>query len=98
VDDRGESIALEDRFTVHPVRFNANYFPRASFSHRQHSIQEGKTGDAACLSCHPADQSEDIARLMLPDRDRCLKCHADLPVGNRVQLQCTSCHGYHVHR
>jgi predicted CXXCH cytochrome family protein len=98
VDDRGESIALEDRFAVHPVRFNANYFPRASFSHRQHLIQEGKTGGAACLSCHPADQSEDITRLMLPDRDRCLKCHADLPVGNRVQLQCTSCHTYHLQR
>ena len=98
VDDRGESMALEDRFAVHPVRFNANYFPRASFSHRQHLIQEGKTGDAACLSCHAAGQSEDIARLMLPDRDRCMKCHADLPVGNLVQLQCTSCHTYHLER
>src|SRR5207302_9403204 len=77
VDDRGSSVALEDRFAVHPVRFNADYFPRASFSHRQHLIQDGKTGDAACLSCHPADQSEDITKLMLPDRDRCLTCHAD---------------------
>ena len=98
VDDRGSSVALEDRFAVHPVRFNADYFPRASFSHRQHLIQDGKTGDAACLSCHPADQSEDITKLMLPDRDRCLTCHADLPVGNRVQLQCTSCHRYHLRR
>src|SRR2546430_6876810 len=42
VDDRGGSIALEERFAVHPVRFNANYFPdrkstRLNSSHSQNS-------------------------------------------------------------
>jgi predicted CXXCH cytochrome family protein len=98
VEDGGPGKALEDRFRVHPVRFSTDYFPRASFSHRLHAIQDGKTGDAACLSCHAADQSTDITQLMLPDRDRCLKCHADQPIKDRVQLECTSCHGYHLHR
>jgi hypothetical protein len=100
VHDRGDAVALENRFEIRPVRFNQDYFPRATFSHTQHAIQEGRTGDAACLSCHEAYQSEDkeISKLMLPDRARCLKCHADLPVADRVQVQCTNCHSYHLQR
>jgi predicted CXXCH cytochrome family protein len=98
VDDRGSSLPLEDRFAVRPVRFTPDYFPRASFSHRQHTIQDGKTGDAACLSCHAADRSTDISRLMLPDQDHCLQCHSDQSTEKRVQLDCTSCHAYHLHR
>jgi predicted CXXCH cytochrome family protein len=97
-EDHGPGKALEDRFEVYPVRFNSDYFPRAVFSHRQHAIQDGKTGDAACLDCHPAKVSNDITRLMLPDRDRCLKCHADQSIQDRVQLECTSCHAYHLNR
>jgi predicted CXXCH cytochrome family protein len=97
-NDHGPGKALEDRFDVYPVRFNSDYFPRAVFSHRQHAIQNGKTGDAACLDCHAATLSNDVTQLMLPDRDRCLKCHADESIKDRVQLECTSCHAYHLNR
>jgi predicted CXXCH cytochrome family protein len=96
VGDAGRGIALQDRFTVRPVRVVADYLPGVHFSHRAHAVQKNLTGQAACLSCHAAGTSTETTRLMIPDRGKCLECHGETPARDRVQLQCVSCHAYHA--
>jgi hypothetical protein len=96
VSDAGRGASLPERFTVRPVRLVTDYLPGVHFSHRSHAVQKNLTGQAACLSCHPAQVSEDSSRLMIPDRGKCLECHGETPARDRVQLQCVSCHEYHA--
>jgi predicted CXXCH cytochrome family protein len=94
VQDTG-AAELADRFLVLPVRLTSDYFPTARFSHRAHAVQGEKTGDAACLTCHRADRSQQSTELLLPDIGRCTTCHGDLRTSADVPLGCGSCHGYH---
>lgn len=94
VTDSGSSD-IYSRFQVHPVRLVRDYFPSALFDHRSHLTQKDKTGDAACLTCHPADTSHVSADLMVPDIDNCTQCHGDPSVPDVVVLQCIGCHAYH---
>lgn len=87
---------LVSRFTVMPVRLIGDYLPGVHFSHRAHAVQKNLTGQAACLSCHAALQAEDTTHLMIPDKEKCLECHAESAMRDRVQLECISCHAYHA--
>lgn len=84
-----------DRYQVTPIRLTYDYFPDAHFSHRSHSVQKGKTGDEACLSCHSAVTSDSSAVVMIPDLPKCLECHTQAAERDKVALQCISCHTYH---
>ncbi len=93
VDTQSEFVF--DRFQVYPIRFARDYFPAGRFDHRSHQIQGKLTGDAACLSCHKANESKDSAELMVPPMAKCEECHGDRPAVERVTVQCVSCHSYH---
>ncbi len=86
---------LLERFQVQPVRLTRDYFPKVHFSHRLHAVQKGKSGDAACVSCHAVKTSTSSADLHIPDLPKCLECHSDRLAVDRVTLQCSSCHSYH---
>jgi predicted CXXCH cytochrome family protein len=93
IDSRARDI--HDRFQVIPVHLTQNYFEKARFSHRAHAVQKNLTGDAACLSCHKANDSKDSSQVMIPDVDNCLQCHSDRYVKDQVTVQCVSCHSFH---
>jgi predicted CXXCH cytochrome family protein len=86
---------LLDRFQVEPVRLTRDYFPKVHFSHRLHAVQKGKSGDAACLTCHAVKASRRSADLFIPNLSKCLDCHSERLAVDRVTLQCSSCHSYH---
>jgi predicted CXXCH cytochrome family protein len=91
---------VHDRFQVMPIRLTYDYFAGVRFSHKAHAIQKDPTGrdltgDDACLSCHKARQTSKTADLMIPDIGKCLACHGDRHVDDRVTVQCVSCHTYH---
>lgn len=94
VRDQHTSDLLE-RFHVQPVRLTRDYFPKVHFSHRLHAVQKGKSGDAACLSCHAVKASKSSTGVFIPDLPKCLECHSDRLAVDRVTLQCSSCHSYH---
>lgn len=83
------------RFQVRPVRLTRDYFPKVRFNHRLHAVQKDKSGDEACLACHPVKPSTSSADLFIPDLPKCLECHSDQLTTDRVTLQCASCHRYH---
>ena len=87
---------LTNRFSVQPIRLVHDSFPAARFPHRSHVIQNGVSGDLACLSCHAADNTQ-TGDLRLPDLATCEKCHTDAPSRDRIRLQCVNCHSYHPH-
>jgi len=97
VTDSHDAV-LSERFTVRPVRLVSDYLPGVHFSHRTHGVQKNLTGQAACLSCHAAQLSNDTAQLMIPDKGKCLACHSDTAARDRVELRCISCHAYHADR
>ena len=86
---------LLERFRVLPVRLTRDYFPKVHFSHRLHAVQKGKSGDAACVSCHAVKTSRSSADLFIPNLPKCLECHSERLAVDRVTLQCSSCHSYH---
>jgi predicted CXXCH cytochrome family protein len=86
---------LPDRFEVAPVRLTRDYFPGVHFNHRMHAVQKDKNGDEACLSCHAVKKSKSSVDVFVPDLPKCLECHSDHLVTDRVTLQCSSCHSYH---
>jgi hypothetical protein len=94
------SDEIYTRFQVHPVRLVNDYFPTARFDHQSHLTQRGVTGDAACLTCHPADLSSSSHDLLIPDIDNCVACHAGgrQRARERVVLNCVNCHDYHPPR
>jgi predicted CXXCH cytochrome family protein len=99
VEDSGRA-EIYTRFQVHPVRLVTDYFPSARFDHQKHLTQRDVRGDAACLSCHPADVATTSAELLIPDIDNCVACHADQRHrgADRVVLNCVNCHDYHPPR
>ncbi|MEQ8859725.1 MAG: hypothetical protein RIC56_13860 [Pseudomonadales bacterium] len=90
-----EASDIYSRFQVHPVRLVADYFDSARFDHVSHLVQENKTGDAACLTCHRADTSSTSEDLLMPALDNCTQCHGDPSVPEVVTLQCVGCHEFH---
>ncbi len=94
VTDTG-SGDLYSRFQVHPVKLVRDYFPTVKFDHVSHLTQKDKTGDEACLSCHPARRSHVSSDLLMPDIDNCTGCHGDPSVPDVVVLECIGCHRYH---
>jgi predicted CXXCH cytochrome family protein len=89
------STEILDRFLVAPVRLTRDYFPDTRFSHRSHSVQNDKTGDAACVSCHAVNTAQDSSRLFIPALAKCAECHSERAQIDHVALQCSSCHSYH---
>jgi predicted CXXCH cytochrome family protein len=89
------SADVLERFRITPVRLTRDYFEQVHFSHRMHAVQQDKTGDDACVSCHAVRKSNSSADLFIPDLPKCLECHTEGAVADRVTLQCTSCHSYH---
>jgi len=87
---------LAERFMVVPIYLTRDYFPAARFPHRSHLVQDQRTGDQACLSCHPAQDAQ-ASELLLPDLPTCEGCHSDAPDRDRTRLHCVSCHAYHPH-
>lgn len=83
------------RYQVHPVRLATDYFPAGRFDHFSHQVMKEKTGDAACVDCHEADQSSASTDLLIPDIDNCVRCHSDVPALERVTIRCVDCHAYH---
>jgi len=83
------------RYQVHPVRLAQDFFDAGRFDHYSHQVMREDSGDAACLQCHAADQSNLSADLLIPDVDNCLGCHSDTPSADRVALRCVDCHSYH---
>jgi predicted CXXCH cytochrome family protein len=86
---------IHERFQVNPVHLSQDYFATARFNHRAHAVQKDLTGDAACLSCHKAKDSNESSQVLIPDVDNCLQCHSDRYVKHQVTVQCVSCHRYH---
>ncbi len=93
-DTRDKDLA--NRFAVEPIHLAHDSFPAARFPHRTHLVQNGVGGDAACLSCHAADNAQS-GDLRLPELPTCEKCHTDTPSRDRTRLQCVNCHSYHPH-
>jgi predicted CXXCH cytochrome family protein len=92
-DNRSDDIY--QRFQVHPVRLQTDYYPAAGFPHDQHLTQGDAVGPDACSTCHGARTSTSSVELLIPGIDNCLECHGDRPVRDRVALNCVSCHSYH---
>ena len=94
VSSNGAADPLK-RYAIRPVSLGADLLPASRFKHTQHLIMAGKSGDAACLSCHDARQSSGAAPSMVPRLGNCLGCHDTSTQPPRVPLQCMSCHSYH---
>jgi predicted CXXCH cytochrome family protein len=94
VTSNGASDPLR-RYAISPVRIANDALPAARFRHASHLSMAGKSGDAACLSCHHARQSGSASLSMIPSIDTCLGCHDTSARPPRVPLQCMSCHSYH---
>jgi predicted CXXCH cytochrome family protein len=86
---------IHDRFQVLPIRLTYDYFAEVRFSHKAHAIQKDLAGDDACVSCHTALKSKESSDVMIPDIPKCLECHGDRHVSDRITVQCVSCHTYH---
>ncbi len=86
---------IYNRYQVYPVRLSEDFIPNAKFDHHSHLTQKDAEGDAACLTCHPADNSVTSSELLIPDLDNCLGCHSDRQTKDKVPLDCIGCHAYH---
>jgi hypothetical protein len=56
------------------------------------------TGDAACLSCHAATDSQESRDALVPDIDACTDCHAGPDAREGIRSPCVTCHVYHPQR
>src|SRR5712675_3391 len=83
------------RYAIRPVSLSVELLPAARFRHTPQLVMAGKSGDAACLSCHKALQSSAAAPSMVPRLANCLGCHDTSIQPARVPLQCMGCHSYH---
>lgn len=76
-------------WTVAPVASSSHWLPHSTFSHAQHQ-------NAACSTCHAADQSRSAADILLPDIKACQSCHTGARAEpDKVASRCESCHGFH---
>lgn len=100
VRDTG-SADITRRFAIAPVTLNDHYLPQGRFPHGQHKSFEGKTGEAACLSCHAgALTSKAATDVLVPGIANCRQCHG-APVkalfanAPKAGDGCDTCHAYH---
>jgi predicted CXXCH cytochrome family protein len=100
VTDTG-SADITRRFAIAPVTLNDHYLPQGRFPHGQHKSFEGRTGEAACLSCHAgANTSNAATDVLVPGVANCRQCHG-APVkalfarAPRAGDSCDTCHAYH---
>lgn len=100
VSDTG-SADITRRFAIAPVTLNEHYLPQGRFPHGQHKSFEGKTGEAACLSCHAgAMTSKAASDVLVPGVANCRQCHgapvkalfANTP---KASAGCDTCHAFH---
>ncbi len=75
---------------VAPVLPEADWMPKAAFSHAKHTM-------ATCESCHAAPASKRASDVLMPDIDSCRRCHAGShPERQKITSNCGLCHGFHV--
>jgi predicted CXXCH cytochrome family protein len=100
VTDTG-ATDITRRFTIAPVTLNDHYLPQGRFPHGKHQSFDGKTGQAACLSCHQgALTSKASADVLIQGVANCRQCHgaptrslfASAP---KAGASCDTCHAYH---
>lgn len=90
-----------NRFAVGVVKLTEDYHPGAYFDHVSHGVMvdpnnnDSISGDAACLYCHDAANSEKSNDILMPAMDNCTDCHNGPTRVNNVPLGCVSCHSYH---
>ncbi|HYM34772.1 MAG TPA: cytochrome c3 family protein, partial [Steroidobacteraceae bacterium] len=94
-----QNADIYERYQVRPVKLSTDFFPAARFDHAPHRIQKDRTGDAACLACHKANESAESSDLLLPDEPKCLECHRTHPGtslgAEQIVSPCIACHEYH---
>ena len=95
------SASITHRFAIAPVTLNNHYLPQGRFPHGQHKSFNGKTGEAACLSCHQGARTSKAATdVLVPGVANCRQCHGApvtslLAAAPRASDSCDSCHAYH---
>lgn len=100
IADNGAS-ENRNRFSVGVVKLTEDFHPGAYFDHISHGVMvdpnnsESISGEAACLYCHDASNSEKSSDILMPAIDNCTDCHNGSTRVNNVPLGCISCHGYH---
>jgi predicted CXXCH cytochrome family protein len=92
IDDLGGDNPAE-RYRVHPVAQQADWFAYANFDHKAHAEIGERFGDAVCLDCHAANDSSKAADILMPAIEECFDCHN----ANRsdIAVDCVSCHWFH---
>ncbi len=73
---------------ISKVRIAANWYPKASFSHRAHLA-------VACKDCHSATDSEDSQDVLIGGIAQCRDCHGTTGTANKVSSDCVACHSFH---
>jgi predicted CXXCH cytochrome family protein len=87
---------MAERYAVSAVTLADHYLPKGRFPHNQHRTYDGKTGDAACISCHKGVTTSKLSSdLLLPSVSQCRDCHGSTNVRTNVAATCNTCHGYH---
>jgi predicted CXXCH cytochrome family protein len=100
VTDTG-AADMTRRYAIAPVSLNDHYLPQGRFPHGQHKSFDGRTGQAACLSCHAgALTSKTSADVLIPGVANCRQCHgapakAVLSTQPKAGGSCDTCHAYH---
>lgn len=92
--------AVQNAWTVAPVRVAGVWYEKAQFSHGKHTTM-------ACEDCHVASQSMSSADVLIPDIGdihsrgsaapfACRECHAGAEgAPGKLASTCISCHGFH---
>ncbi len=79
---------IGDPWQIAPVRVAGIWFPKAAFTHAQHTTMQ-------CEDCHKARESKASSDVLLLGIDSCRTCHAGEHAKDRVPTSCIDCHGYH---
>lgn len=67
------------------------WMPMARFDHKAHEFE-------SCGTCHKAIKSEEASDVLMPGIAVCQDCHSgSKPEAEKVQSECSVCHGYHIH-
>lgn len=90
-----DGVDAQSRWQLLPVRLTSDWYPAAQFDHRSHLTQSGETENLLCGSCHEAQSSTTSTDILIPAMANCSQCHSDNKQGNKVPMQCVSCHQYH---
>jgi predicted CXXCH cytochrome family protein len=87
------SRSSRGEWQVAPVKINARWMPKASFSHAAHSTEV-----TPCVSCHAASQSTMAQDVLLPEIGVCRDCHGGDRSAKATQVPstCVTCHEFHL--